>query len=269
MPPPAILMVGEPGRAEFRPAIETVYRYGRVSAARNLDEAELLLDQHQLAVDLVVLVQSFPGEISVQALDRLRRRVPLARIIGLLGSWCEGEMRSGDPWPAAIRVYWHQWPARCAAELNRMMHNQTAAWSLPATATEEERLLVESHDSMPTGTGLVAVWSRGYEIADWLCEACRQQGYSTVWLNQGRVPRFEGVLAALYDMADTSPNDFAELTAFAAQLRPAPVFALMHFPRIQDLRNAACYGAASVLSKPLVLHDLFRQLAGLRAGLSA
>jgi DNA-binding NarL/FixJ family response regulator len=66
-------------------------------------------------------------------------------------------------------------------------------------------------------------------------------------------------------MADAGPDDLAELEALAAQLRPAPVLALMHFPRTQDVRNAARNGAAGVLSKPVQLEDLFSRLARLCA----
>ena len=74
----------------------------------------------EIAVDVIVVAQAYPGQFSGEALDRLARLAPLARVVVLLGSWCEGEVRSGRPWPGAIRVYWHQWPARCAQELGRL-----------------------------------------------------------------------------------------------------------------------------------------------------
>ncbi len=263
--PPSILLVGKSSRAEFREAVAALERCGQVVAARTTAEAEAILDAGAPAVDLMVVVQSFPGEVPGHALDRLRRRAPLARIVGLLGSWCEGEMRSGEPWPAAVRVYWHQWADRCAVEFRRMQAGRPAAWSLPATATEEERLLVESRDPLPAGAGLVAVCSRSVDMVEWLCEACRRQGYATVQLGAHHAPRIEGAAAALFDLADAQPADWAELEAFAAQLRPAPVLALMHFPRTQDLRRAARHGAAGVLSKPIQIEDLLWRLARVSA----
>ncbi|MDY0165102.1 MAG: response regulator [Thermoguttaceae bacterium] len=263
--PLSILLLGQTRRNEFRESVATLEHCGRVTTVSCAAEAEELLSRDDFAADLIVAAQSFPGEITGQAVDRLRRLAPVARVVGLLGSWCEGEMRSGEPWPAAVRAYWHQWPDRCAAELERIQSNRPAAWSLPATATEEERLLLESSDPLPTGAGLIAVRSRSFEMADWLCEACRRQGYATVWLDRRRIPRIEGAAAALLDMADAGPDDLAELEALAAQLRPAPVLALMHFPRTQDVRNAARNGAAGVLSKPVQLEDLFSRLARLCA----
>ena len=263
--PPAILLVGPAHRPEFREAAATLDRFGQVAAAGDATEAERLL-AGPLVADLIVVVQSFPGEVAAEAVDRLRQRAPLARVVGLLGSWCEGEMRSGEPWPAAVRVYWHQWPDRCAAELDRIGFGRPAAWSLPATATEEERLLLESRDPLPAGAGLIVVCSRSFDVADWLSDACRRQGYATVRLDPRRLPYVEGAAAGLFDMADAGPDDLAELAAFTAHLRPAPVLALMHFPRTQDLRRAARHGAAGVLSKPVQLEDLLGRLARVCAG---
>src|SRR5262245_51191431 len=70
--------------------------------------------------ELIVLTQSRPGEVSCEAVDRLRSAAPLSRLVGLLGSWCEGEVRSGHPWPAVERVYWHQWPAWLVREMRQL-----------------------------------------------------------------------------------------------------------------------------------------------------
>ncbi len=258
--PPSILLVGPARRSEFREAASTLSRLGQVAAAGDASEAERLL-AGQLAADLIVVMQSYPGEVAAQAVDRLRHRAPLARGVGLLGSWCEGEMRSGAPWPAAVRVYWHQWSDRCAAELDRIRRGRPAAWSLPPTATEEERLLVESDNLLLAGVGLIAVGGGSFEVVEWLSDACRGQGYATVRLDPSHPPRIEGVAAGLFDLADAGPDHLAELATFAAQVRPAPVLALMHFPRTQDLRRTARHGAAGVLSKPLQLEDLFGRLA--------
>lgn len=45
-----------------------------------------------------------------------------------------------------------------------------------------------------------------------------------------------------------------------ATLRPAPVIALLDFPRIEDYDRAMAAGAVAVVSKPLHLDDLFWQL---------
>src|SRR5262245_46214259 len=59
--------------------------------------------------DLILLVASRPGRFSAAEVEALHRRAPLARLVALLGTWCEGEVRSGHPWPGVNRIYAHQW----------------------------------------------------------------------------------------------------------------------------------------------------------------
>ena len=154
--------------------------------------------------DVIVVAQAFPGQFSHQAIDRLRRLAPLARVVGLMGSWCEGEMRTGLPWPGAVRTYWHQWAARCDRELRRLAEGECCSWTLPPTATEEERLLADAECGRahsPTVGGqsnchpsaaLVLIRARSHEMAEWLSAACRSRGFATVWQRTATAARVEG-----------------------------------------------------------------------------
>ena len=147
----SILLVGNTDRAEFRQARIVLERLARLTLADNVDTAVARASDMDPPADLVVLAQAFPGEFSCEAVDRLRERVPLARIVGLLGSWCEGEVRTGQPWPGAIRVYAHQWLGRAEEELERLTSGSGSTWSLPATASEEERFLAAAQKPFPPG----------------------------------------------------------------------------------------------------------------------
>jgi len=70
----------------------------------------------------------------------------------------------------------------------------------------------------------------------------------------------EEATAAIFDGSDLRGTECDELRHLAAALRPAPVIALLDFPRIEDHHRALCAGAAAVLSKPLSVDDLFWQL---------
>ena len=228
----------------------------------------------------MVVAQAFPGEFSNQAIDRLRRLAPLARVLGLMGSWCEGEMRSGSPWPATVRTYWHQWPARCNRQLRRLTMGESCSWALPATATEEERLLADAsqhsgadipvcpsesiggrQECLPHRCqGLVAICSQSREMADWLSAACRSRGFVTLWQRDSAFARVEGATAGIFDAGDFSDDECESLQRFVSALRPAPVVALLSFPRIEDHRRALSAGASAVLSKPLMVEDLLESL---------
>ena len=102
-----------------------------------------------------MLAQARPGRFSEHDVARLKQCAPLARVLGLLGSWCEGETRTGTAWPAAGRCYWYQWPARFESELDRIGRGLCPAWGLPETASPEERVLWTStpSDATPCGQG--------------------------------------------------------------------------------------------------------------------
>jgi len=107
-----VLLIGDTSRAEFQEARATLAATSQLVEARDTATAGALLARGQVVPELIVLAQAYPGQFSEAEVKRLWRLAPLGRVIGLLGSWCEGESRSGRPWPGGIRLYWHQWPAR-------------------------------------------------------------------------------------------------------------------------------------------------------------
>jgi DNA-binding NarL/FixJ family response regulator len=260
MSSPAILLIGDMDRTEFREAQACLARGGTVRGIAEIDVAAAMLAEGSVVPDVIVVAQSFPGQFSHRAIDRLRRLAPLARVVGLMGSWCEGEMRSGLPWPGTARTYWHQWAARCGRKLQRLAQGANCSWALPPTATEEERLLADTAEQWPSRQGLVVIGTRLRETAEWLSAACLSRGLATVWRRASTAARVEGARAAIFDGTDLSPEECGDLRHLAASLHPAPVVALLAFPRVEDRRRALSAGAAAVLSKPLAVDDLFWEL---------
>jgi CheY-like chemotaxis protein len=266
----SILLIGDTRRREFRRAGETLRALGQVTEVRTAPAAVEVLEAGALVPDLLVIAQRFPGEFSCEVVERLRRLSPLARVVGLLGSWCEGEMRSGRPWPAAIRLYWHQWVPQADRQLRKMLDGECSAWDLPMTATEEERLLLDSQCSADRQIadqqgadrrrGLVAVYTWPVEMAELLSAAVCSRGCSAVWLRPPRGARVEGAIAGIFDGSDLRGGELDELRHLRDALAPAPVIALLDLPRIEDHDGALAAGAAAVVSKPLSVKDLFWQL---------
>lgn len=257
----AMLVVGDTAREEFAGVPELLGRYGDVELAADLAAVDKRIGSPGYSPDMVVLAQSYPGQFAPRAVETLRRRLPLARIVGLLGSWCEGEARTGEPWPAVPRVYWHQWRPRVERELPRIVAGAGTSWELPSTASEEERLLAVSPVDWPLGAGLVAVWTRRFEIAGLLVDLLCGAGYGAVWLEPARPPRLAGVAAALFDGDDLRGPGREELTRLVRSVCPAPVVALLDFPRTDDVAAARDAGAAAVVSKPFLLDELLSELA--------
>ncbi|MFQ5792850.1 MAG: hypothetical protein ACE5JI_20470, partial [Acidobacteriota bacterium] len=256
----SILLVGNTDRSEFRHARAMLDEFGPVVAAADVGSACGALAAGKVAPDLIIVAQSYPGQFSSAAIDRLRRSAPLARMLGLLGSWCEGETRTGQPWPAAIRTYWHEWLPRVEQELARLRDGTCCTWALPITASEEERLLLLADEPVPSREGLVAVWTRQFEMQDWLRAACERRGYSTVWLDPHRPVHLEGVAAVIFDGNECRGEEVEAIQRLADALEPVPIIALLEFPRVDDHNRALAAGARAVLSKPLLIEDLFWQI---------
>jgi CheY-like chemotaxis protein len=278
--PLSILLLGDAGRPEFRDVRACLGKWGIVVEFAGADSAVSAVAEDRILPDVMVVAQAFPGQFSHEAIDRLRRSAPLAQVVGLLGSWCEGETRSGLPWPAAARVYWHQWPARCDRQLRRLATGRSCSWALPLTATEEERLLADATESLcatawnkqcrfgstrsaplvPSSGTLVAIHSSSHEMAAWLSAACRRRGFVTIWQCNAAFDVIEGASAGVFDGTDLGDEEYDRLCRFVRALRPAPVVALLSFPRIADHRRALAAGASAVLSKPLKIEDLLEPL---------
>jgi len=265
----SILLIGDVERAEFRPAAEAMTTAGTVARAADPEAAATRVEHEELLPDLIVVAVSYPGQFSAGPIERLRGLAPLARIVILLGSWCEGEMRSGRPWPGVVRIYAHQWPARFGEELARRAEGRWS-WSLPVTTTDEERLLLAAERARPSRQGLVAVYTPQAALADFLTAACRLRGYAAVRLELACPTGVEGALAVLFDAGELGPAEEAALRRLAQRSAqpPAgsapPIIALMDFPRTADCQRALAAGAAAVLSKPLLLDDLWWQLDVMR-----
>ncbi len=257
---PEVLLIGDLLAAEFHAAREALAANGSLTQVPDVPAALAALAAAQCSPAVIVLAQSYPGQVSDADIERLWRAAPLARILSLLGTWCEGEMRTGRPCAGAIRVYWHQWSARWGQERARLKAGQCPTWGLPVTATDEERVMhpgrAASHRQ-----GLIVIVSPHPAMAEMLCDACRQMGYATLWEPhfQGR-PRFQGAQAVVFDGRDCDLEEAAQLTALAHALPGLPILALMDFPRAQDRQRALRHGATAVLSKPLLLDDLWWEL---------
>ncbi|NLS98132.1 MAG: hypothetical protein GXX96_38875 [Planctomycetaceae bacterium] len=251
-----LLCVGSIDRAEFREVLPTLEPQGTVLTAPTIRTAVRRLAQASLTPDVVVVVQSYPGEFADAQVDQLRRVAPLARFVTLLGTWCEGEMRSGAPLSGTIRVYWHQWVPQAYRELNRLIAGGESPWSLPPTACEEERCLAIAARPGHRGGGLVEIVTEQYDVFDWLATACLKREYTPRWRRAQDDSRSDSPVAVLFDAAGEIEKEASKLRRLSVDRR-VPVIVLADFPRIADCDRLMSAGANAVLSRPFFWDDLF------------
>ena len=109
-----VLVVGRTDLAEFHDAV------GWLDGVCQLDHCETVEEACQVGShrppDVFIVLQPRPGSVSTQAINQLHSSAPLAGLLALLGSWCEGEPRTGYPlqWRRTI-----SWSWRAAASSRR------------------------------------------------------------------------------------------------------------------------------------------------------
>jgi hypothetical protein len=260
MAQPIILLIGDVRRAEFEIACRDLHGWGQIVHIPSIGSALERLADISPPPDLIVLAQAHPGQFSTESVTRVQSLAPLARFVALLGSWCEGEVRSGAPWPGVERVYWHQWRGRMELELLHMADRNAAVWALPPTATDEERLLAREVPALGSPGGSIVIATPQYDVYGWLADACRRRGCATCWIRPGDSAWVEGAAATLFDHNPFGETEAGELERIATLTQGAPTIALIDFPRVDDHRRAMQAGAAAVLSKPLLISDLYWQL---------
>ena len=78
---------------EFRDCVEQIVARTEASLLSALP-GEL---EEESEPDLCIVLAGRPGEFTPEVIESLRQRAPLVRVVGLLGSWCEGEAAPGVP----------------------------------------------------------------------------------------------------------------------------------------------------------------------------
>lgn len=254
-----VLYIGDREAPEFREAVEWLATYTDATFACDIDPQQLRDGDPQC----VIVAQQRPHRYHLAEIESIHRTVPLASTIALLGSWCEGETRTGKPWPGFTRVYWHQWRPRFESMLQDPL--STSALRLPRTASDVELLLASSSRQwkLPPTSVLLACDPRHTTM---FLELLANLGISATHLRCDRVNSALGGDRATDSLTmhessvlwvDTFPGlSQAAVSAWIDRVRPAATIVTMDFPRQDDEATWRRAGATLVLARPWSLDDL-------------
>jgi hypothetical protein len=250
--------------------VEFAYCVAQITAATKASHLPAAEDAKSFSSedvpDLIVLMSVRPSEHTASSVERLQNLAPMARVVGLLGSWCEGESRTGHPWPAVPRIYWHRWQSWFDRELTLLAAGRCGTLSLPITAIDEERLLHLAAVPSAGGNasrGKIVLHSPSREMTAMLAEFCCSLGFEAVSLDDcdsGATPTI-----GIFDIEVCHESALTELRQQAARWPALQWIVLMGFPRPEDQRRAREAGASIMVSKPLLLAELqmaVAQIAG-------
>jgi len=246
--PPATMLMGDASHSEFGAAVELLRAESR------------LVGEVSRSPELMVICQSHPGTVSRRVVESLRRTAPLASVVALAGSWCEGETRTGRPLPGVDRLYWHQFPA--------WWHRQMAlraAGRCPEWARSGATRISEPGRPRPRPT-VVSIRTSIRESAEALSDLLNRTGFTTAWHREGSPQlTLRGAGAGIWVGGQLSDREAADLHAFCRMFPGArgSVIALLDFPRRDSVDRAMEAGAAAVLGMPWRNVDLIESLSAI------
>lgn len=254
---PTVWLVGDDSGVEFAPASAWLREHSHlthITAPLEVEDSRRFLEP-----DVIVVIQARPGEFSSLDVERLHRRAPLARLVGLLGTWCEGETRSGHPWPGVPRIYAHQWETRLPAELTASRQPSGAA-ARPRSFSDLDQLIARGTEPAGLDRGLLGLVASSRLDFEALASGLGIWGFSSVWLAPSLSPPQIVVDGLIGNISGDLARGILPLQLVRAALRDPPTWLLIDFPREKDLHLAHHAGILGVFARPLLIDDLGQQL---------
>lgn len=251
-----VLVVGDPSRPEFRDVLPALQSGAMVTAERQLADAAS-------APDLCILLASVPGEFTSATLQAQLDRWPLTRFIAVAGPLCEGEPRTGHPWPGQTRLYWHEIPGWWALQCARLQDDKSPEWTLPRTSREEDVLRQCAPIRWPVLTGVIGIATSHVESGGTLLAMLREAHLNGCQLRRRTTVDVAGLQAILWDDDDPSDEWHERIAALRDQCPEVPLVALRNFPRIEDRDWLESHWGApcAVAAKPYDVDVLLSTLA--------
>jgi hypothetical protein len=250
-----VLLVGDIGHADFAQAAQWLSSHCDLRAVATVSDAHASLRVNG-SPEVILFAQSRPGQFSQAEVEALHLQSPLSRLVVLLGSWCEGETRTGRPWSGVVRVFWHQWEARMIPELAQESTTRNGVWRLPRTATSGEQLACAVEGDWQQGWGKVMIYAGSFRDYQALDEACATGGYRCIWAASDEANCDDELVTVLYNGIGGDPDEAADVARLARRHEFVPIIVLLDFLRGDDLKRLAAASAAAVLAKPLLVSDL-------------
>ena len=210
--------------------------------------------------DLIVIAQARREVIAKESVDHLQTTFPNTPTVSLLGSWCEGEVRSGEPWAGITRVYWHQWQGEFDRFASALNQDKIHDWQLPKTATPTDRIATIKRESFEgkafEGIIGVSAWTNiQYEM---IADSLSAFGIQTCWIERtiwdGEAKSLINVV--ILDDDSISSNLENRINWLFSTLGQRPLVLTLSFPRADEVETLKKLGAGAIVSKPFTLAEL-------------
>lgn len=243
------LLIGRTRRNEFQEGCQWLAQ--RFSCIQ-FDSISLVPDPLFNSPSDILLFQSLRGEFPAQQVNLLRMRFPLASFCCVLGSWIEGETRSGQPLTGVYRVSSQQFVS--------MMRTKTRTWNgwPTTTAADEHWMETSNHEpSLPNRQNRkVLVVGYDHSLVEALASACSELGFTATTGTPKPTETPKDVNCIIYDATRNRPQRIDDIRRFRELSPRTHLVVLIDFPRVEEREEMIRGGANEVLSKPFDLSQL-------------
>lgn len=214
--------------------------------------------------DMVVVCKERRDAVSQSFIDGIRNLYPGTPLVALLGTWCEGEPRSGTPLRDVIPVWWHQWQGRYDQLAALAAAQGWAGLSATADATEQAAGPVR-----PGSAPRIAVSALSRTQFEMLADALAALGATACWIEEAawQAEPVNGAIATCIDCDSISENLDRRIELVQSLCPDLPCLCVLGFPRRSELAGLQQrWGIRAFVSKPfdlLQLHEAIRQATGI------
>jgi hypothetical protein len=181
-------------------------------------------------------------------------------IVVLLGSWCEGQNRSGEPLSGVNNVLWSQWKNRFEQFAVQLSSGLSTDWHQPLTATTADRVRDLKLDPVIVeklaGTKILisALDRTSFEST---CDLLNHYQCGCHWQESPDHPSDDEVFDLAIVQGNTVSDSFeSRVTAIRQQFDSLPMVAILNGPRAQDVERLAVLGITEIIAKPFSQLDL-------------
>ena len=221
----------------------------------SFEKAKSLADSR---FDLVVIAQARRGQHSETEVEELCALFSTTPVVALLGSWCEGETRSGNPWPGVPRVYWHQWQGRYRKFTNQLEQHEITDWHAAKTSTIADQVVNSKaiEDTNSIQCVVISAWTNQQHAM--VADAISHFGWSSCWVERA-IWNAETARAidAIVVEADSWSSELAgRIKWVRRQVGDCPIVLITNYPRQGNLEEIKAAGISEVISKPFELNAL-------------
>lgn len=208
------------------------------------------LTADEISPELILLAQPLSGTYQQQDIEALRHAAPLAQLVVVAGTWCEGELRTGTPLRGVMRIYWYELISWCKANQDQ---NVPFISTLEGPfAPRSKYFEIEAYEKT-----MVAIHTPWLANFDAISAGLTPFGIDCHWLRpSGNTPPDTSVI--IWDGGQLDPREFSAFQSLAAQAKKQQMalVALLDFPRKEHFDQLGKLGCQTILGKPYIIDEL-------------